>query len=192
MAFMVMRERFDQFLIGKSLEEGVELLEGNRVIRVEERGDGFEIELSKGERFRCEYLIGADGPESLVARSFSLRPARKNGSGVALESEIPFESVSEFPKEDLSSIHLDFGGVPNGYGWVFPEERMLIHRNRGHVSRREENEPPQVLQYLHREASLPQEGRTRDAYWVIPCLLFMMKGRRSPGGRSSWSAMQPI
>ena len=67
MAFMVMRERFDQFLIGKSLEEGVELLEGNRVIRVEERGDALEIELSKGEIFRCEYLIGADGPESLVA-----------------------------------------------------------------------------------------------------------------------------
>ena len=38
MAFMVMRDRFDQFLIEKGLEEGVELLEGNKVIRVEERG----------------------------------------------------------------------------------------------------------------------------------------------------------
>jgi geranylgeranyl reductase family protein len=125
MAFMVMRERFDQFLIGKSLEEGVELLEGNRVIRVEERGDALEIEVSKGERFRCDFLIGADGPESLIARSFSLRPPRKNGSGVAIESEIPLESVPTFPKENLSSIHLDFGGVPNGYGWVFPKKECL-------------------------------------------------------------------
>jgi geranylgeranyl reductase family protein len=125
MAFMVMRERFDQFLIGKSLKEGVELLEGNRVIRVEEREDALEIELSKGERFCCEYLIGADGPESLVARSFALSPSKKNGSGVAIESEIPFDSVSQFPKEDLSCIHLDFGGVPNGYGWVFPKRECL-------------------------------------------------------------------
>jgi len=125
MAFMVMRERFDQFLIERSLQEGVELIEGNRVIRIEERGDGIEVELSRGERFQCEYLIGADGPESVVARSFSLRPSRENSSGVAIESEIPFESVLKFPREDLSCIHLDFGGVPNGYGWVFPKKKCL-------------------------------------------------------------------
>jgi geranylgeranyl reductase family protein len=125
MAFMVMRDRFDQFLIEKGLEDGVELLEGNKVIRVEEREGDIEVELAKGERIRCNYLIGADGPESIVARSFSLKPSQENGSGVAIESEIPYDSALEFPKEDLSCIHLDFGGVPNGYGWVFPKREWL-------------------------------------------------------------------
>ncbi len=44
---------------------------------------------------------------------------------MAIESEIPFESVREFPVEGHSCIHLDFGGVPNGYGWVFPKKNGL-------------------------------------------------------------------
>jgi geranylgeranyl reductase family protein len=125
MAYMVMRDRFDQFLTEKSLEQGVDLLEGNKVARIGEREGGIEIELPGGKRLCCRYLIGADGPESVIARSFSLKPPRENGGGMALESEIPFESVSEFPEKDLSCIHLDFGGVPNGYGWVFPKRDCL-------------------------------------------------------------------
>jgi len=124
-AFLVMRDRFDQFLIEKGLEAGVEILDGNKVIHVEEKGDGIEIELAKGERFHCEYLVGADGPESIVAKSLRLNGPRNDRGGVGLESEIPFESVKEFPKEDFSCIHLDFGGVPNGYGWVFPKREGL-------------------------------------------------------------------
>ena len=125
MAFMVMRDRFDQFLIEKGLERGVELLEGTKVVRAEEKGETIEIELVGGERLRCEYLIGSDGPESAVARSFSLRPPRENGGGVAVESEVPLDSVLGFPEEDPACIHLDFGGVPNGYGWVFPKREWV-------------------------------------------------------------------
>ena len=80
--------------------------------------------MSKGERLRSTYLVAADGPESMVARSFSLGLPSSNG-GIAIESEVPFESVLEFPEENLSSIHLDFGEVPNGYGWVFPKRECL-------------------------------------------------------------------
>lgn len=123
-AFMVMRERFDQFLIKNAIEEGVEMLEGERVAKVEEKDDGMEVELARGRRVRCEYLIGADGPESLVARSF-LSPLKGNGNGIGMVSEIPFESTVNFPKKELSFIHLDFGGIPNGYGWVFPKREGL-------------------------------------------------------------------
>jgi geranylgeranyl reductase family protein len=125
MAYMVMRDRFDHFLVEKGLGEGVELLEGNRVHRVKENGAEVEAELDNGQRIRCHHLIGADGPESVVAASLALRPRKGSGSGFALESEIPLGSVSEFPAGDRSSIHLDFGGVPNGYGWVFPKRGYL-------------------------------------------------------------------
>ncbi len=120
-AFLVMRDRFDHFLVRKALEKGAEILEGKRVTRVEETNHGVEVELARGGRLCCEYLIGADGSESIVAKSLSLLPSKSNSNGMGMESEIPFQSGERFPKEDLHHIHLDFGQIPNGYGWVFPK-----------------------------------------------------------------------
>jgi geranylgeranyl reductase family protein len=124
-SYLVMRDRFDHLLVKKSLEEGASILEGEKVTRVEEKGDGVEVELRKGKRFRCRYLIGADGPESMIARSLQLPLQRKDGGGVAIESEIPFDASIHMPQRELNFIHLDFGGVPNGYGWVFPKKEWL-------------------------------------------------------------------
>jgi len=124
-AFLVMRDRFDQLLINKASEEGAEVLEGEKVTRVEEKGDGVEVELVKGKRFYSQYLIGADGAGSMVARSLPLPPQRNDGNGIAIQSEIPFDSSIHFPQEELQFIHLDFGRIPNGYGWVFPKKEYL-------------------------------------------------------------------
>ena len=124
-SFMVMRDRFDLFLIKKALDEGAEILEGERVARVEERDGGVEVELAKGERLLCEFLIGADGPGSVVAKSLSLSRPKSAGMGMGLEQEIPFESAVDFPKDELQLMHLDFGRIPGGYGWVFPKKDGL-------------------------------------------------------------------
>ena len=124
-AFLVMRDRFDQFLVEKALGKRAEILEGERVLRVEEKGHWVEVELERGEKLRCEHLIGADGSESIVAKSLSLLPPKGDVNGIGVESEIPFESVIDFPKEDLHHIHLDFGQIPNGYSWVFPKKEGL-------------------------------------------------------------------
>jgi len=124
-AFMVMRDRFDQFLVEKTIETGADISDGEKVVTVEERRDGVEVQLTGGKRLHCEYLIGADGPGSIVAKSFSSPPPKDDGSGIGVESEIPFETVIDFPKGDLQLIHLDFGAVPNGYGWVFPKREGL-------------------------------------------------------------------
>jgi flavin-dependent dehydrogenase len=122
---MVMRDRFDQFLVKQALEKGAGVLEGGSVIRVEQKSDAVEVELNEGEKIRCEYLIGADGSGSVVGKSLSLLPPKGEGNGFGMESEIPFESTLDFPREELQLAHLDFGGVPNGYGWVFPKKEGL-------------------------------------------------------------------
>jgi geranylgeranyl reductase family protein len=124
-AFLVMRDRFDQLLINKASEEGAEILEGEKVTKAEERADGVEVELTKGKKFSCQYLIGADGAESVVARSVSLSSPKNDASGIAIESEIPFDSSIHFPQKELQFVHLDFGRIPNGYGWVFPKKEYL-------------------------------------------------------------------
>ena len=124
-AFMVMRDRFDQFLVKQALGRGTRVFEGVRVVGAEEKGDGVEVALNEGERIRCEYLVGADGQESIVGKSLSLLPPKGDGNGFGMESEIPFDSTFDFPREELQLVHLDFGGVPNGYGWVFPKKEGL-------------------------------------------------------------------
>jgi geranylgeranyl reductase family protein len=124
-AFLVMRDRFDQFLIDKAFEVGTEILDGQKVTKVEELADGVYVELAKGKKLHCQYLIGADGSQSMVARSLSLQPQNNDGYGVAVQSETPFDPSVPFPKEELKFVHLDFGRVPNGYAWVFPKKEWL-------------------------------------------------------------------
>src|SRR4030042_2159161 len=47
-AFLVMRDRFDQFLIDRASEAGTEILDGEKVTKVEEGSDGEKVELAKG------------------------------------------------------------------------------------------------------------------------------------------------
>jgi geranylgeranyl reductase family protein len=124
-AFLVMRDRFDQLLAKKALERGAEILEGERVLRIRESTDGIGVELSNGKKLHCDSLIGADGARSVVAKSLSLLPKKDDRRGIGLEMEIPFESAASFPKEDSHRVHLEFGRTPSGYGWIFPKREFL-------------------------------------------------------------------
>lgn len=121
---MVMRDRFDHFLVRKALEAGAEISEGERVVRAEERGMGIEVTLATGEKVYGEYLIGADGARSVVAKSIFPSHSEGPGDGIGLECKIPLDSI-RFPAEDLQMMHFDFGQVPYGYGWVFPKGKWL-------------------------------------------------------------------
>jgi geranylgeranyl reductase family protein len=159
-SFLVMRGRFDQFLVTKALEDGTELLEGERVTRVEEKANGVEVELAKGKKFCCRYLIGADGAESIVGRSLSLPSQRGDGNGIAIESEIPFDSSIDFPQKELQFIHLDFGRVPNGYGWVFPKKEWLSIGIGGMFRETKKKNPRQYFKSFLKGLDYIPEGKT--------------------------------
>jgi geranylgeranyl reductase family protein len=159
-AFLVMRDRFDQFLINKALEKGATVLEGEKVTRVEEQGDCVEVELGKGKRFHCRYLIGADGPESIVARSLPLPPQRNDGNGIAIQSEILFDSSIHFPQRELQFINLDFGRIPNGYGWVFPKKEWLSIGIGGMFRETKKMNPRRYLSDFLKELDYIPEGKT--------------------------------
>ncbi len=159
-AFLVMRDRFDQFLIDKALEVGTKILDGEKVTKVEEGADGVEVELTRGKKFRCQYLIGADGSESMVAKSLSLEPQKNDGYGVAIESETPFDSSVPFPKEELQFIHLDFGRVPNGYGWVFPKKQWLSIGIGGMFRETKKMNPRQYFKSFLKGLNYISEGKT--------------------------------
>jgi len=158
--FLVMRDRFDQVLVDRALEAGTKVRDGERVTKVEEGADGVSLELTSGVKLRCQVLIGADGSESMVARSLFLRPKKNDGYGVAVESETPFNSSVPFPKEEFQFVHLDFGRVPNGYGWVFPKKEWLSIGIGGMFRESEKMNPRHYFKSFVKGLSYIPEGKT--------------------------------
>ncbi len=119
-AYMVMRDRFDALLVGKAREAGALVRQNERAVRVHEYADRVEVETQQG-RYRAKVVVGADGANSLVART--LFPERRGRVVGALEGEVLLNGTTS--GLGAGAIVLDLGVVAGGYGWVFPKEGRL-------------------------------------------------------------------
>jgi geranylgeranyl reductase family protein len=116
---MVMRDKFDSFLIGKARELGVAVLEECALLAMEV-SDPIVLKTTKG-LFRANYVIAADGVFSPTAKMVGWRDDRHLIP--ALEYEI---SVDEADFSRLSkALRFDVDIIPNGYGWCFPKANHL-------------------------------------------------------------------
>ena len=111
------RRRYDQFLVEQAAKAGAELMIKTRVTKIEST----TVETSGifGKHIiKAKAIIGADGPNSLVAKSKDLtfKPGKKEIS-VALEYQVRNVDI------DPDALEMYFGNdfVPGGYGWIFPE-----------------------------------------------------------------------
>lgn len=117
LVFMTMRSSLDEYLTRKAREAGAELKEGAQVNEVSEDASGVTCVTTDGT-FRSSFLIGADGVNSIVAKSLGWnRPV----CGVALEVEVSLNPETEIQ----GNIDFDFNVLPQGYGWVFPKTKHL-------------------------------------------------------------------
>jgi geranylgeranyl reductase family protein len=119
-AWLVMRDRFDHYLVQQAIEAGAKLMEGISVVRVEEMSDRVVVTTTLGE-LQAQLLAGADGVNSIVALSTGLLPDRE--VGVAVEAELAVSPASL--EEQGSYATFDFGVLPGGYGWIFPKRDHL-------------------------------------------------------------------
>ena len=119
-AWLVMRDRFDHYLVQQAMRVGAKLMEGIIVTKVEDRGDRVVVTTSK-EEFQAQLLAGADGVNSIVARSLGLMPDRE--VGIALEAELAVSPASLEAQGEFATF--DFGALPGGYGWIFPKRDHL-------------------------------------------------------------------
>lgn len=111
------RRRYDQFLVEQAAKAGAELTIKTRVTKVE----GTTVETSGifGKHvIKAKAIIGADGPNSLIAKSkgLSWKPESKETS-VAIEYQVRNVDI------DPDALEMYFGKdfVPGGYAWIFPE-----------------------------------------------------------------------
>jgi geranylgeranyl reductase family protein len=119
-AWLVMRDRFDHYLVQQAVQAGARLMEGVSVIRVEQRPDRVVVNTTQGE-LEAQLLAGADGVNSVVARSIGLLPDRE--VGVAVEAEVAVSPASLEAQGEYATF--DFGALPGGYGWIFPKRDHL-------------------------------------------------------------------
>jgi geranylgeranyl reductase family protein len=115
---MVMRDDLDAHILAHA---SAEVLQGTAVRQVAESTDRVSVELADGRCFTAAYLIGADGANSVVARSLGLRPRRTLAA--ALEAEVPA------PPEVMQRLGKDvvfiFTEIRRGYLWIFPKADHL-------------------------------------------------------------------
>ncbi|MEW6624522.1 MAG: geranylgeranyl reductase family protein [Bacillota bacterium] len=118
--YMSSRDQLDNYLVNKAKHAGATVLDGLRVKKVQSVGK--EVFVYTNEKvFSGSILIGADGANSIVARSFGLAKNRINT--VAFESHVPLSQ--EKTDESRCTIRVDYGLVPKGYAWVFPKSNYL-------------------------------------------------------------------
>jgi geranylgeranyl reductase family protein len=120
LGWVVKREIFDQLLLEQARAAGARVEEGCKFIDLKYEKNILHLTTTGGD-FEGRTLIGADGARSAVARRLGLR--RYSPPGFALETriEVP-DSILEEKKENL---YFDLGGIPGGYGWIFPMKDCL-------------------------------------------------------------------
>lgn len=102
------RDRLDQFFASQAVKAGAELRTGQKVIGAEKG-----MVRTEDLTVKAKVVVGADGPLSLVAKSFGLPRSRDLCPAVTTQIKGDFEPICE----------MYFGTVaPGGYAWVIPKK----------------------------------------------------------------------
>lgn len=119
-AYMVMRDRFDHFLVENLKKTGAVVKEGVRVTAVSENEDEVCVRTAQST-YRGRFLVGADGVTGLVRRElhFGKLPLK----AVLMEGEVGTAEMTVHGLEDEALI--EFGSIAYGYGWIFPKTDHL-------------------------------------------------------------------
>lgn len=167
--YFTMRLPFDHYLLGLAHEAGATLKLGETINKIELSRN--LITLQSGQELSFDFLIGADGVNSLVAKTLFGKSFDPDTIGFGLEAEVPRE---KFPQQS-ETVQIEFGAARWGYGWVFPKQKSFtigiggIHRLNPDLRNRFD-------QYLQRKGVNPNELKVKGQY--IPFGDF----RKVPGG----------
>lgn len=115
---VVMRDELDHYLLSHI---HAEVVQGAAVRSVTELPDRVLVETQDGRCFSAAYLVGADGANSIVARSLGLRPRRVLAAAVEAEIPVTPEIMQRFGQQ----LVFIFGEIHFGYLWIFPKPDHL-------------------------------------------------------------------
>jgi geranylgeranyl reductase family protein len=113
---MTQRRRLDAFLAEQAASAGADFRDGAVVDEIVNDSGSITARVG-GSRVEAAYIVGADGANGIVARTFGLGDDIR--LGVALEGNVTWGALDPAPYRGTAWVEL--GVVPGGYGWVFPK-----------------------------------------------------------------------
>jgi geranylgeranyl reductase family protein len=121
LARMTQRSALDAYLLDQAAEAGADVHDGAQVrgVELDPAGAGPPGARARvnGDVYEAPVLVGADGINGVTAKSLGLNSTSE--TAVAYEANYPADSAT---LEHWSRhIALDLGGIPGGYGWIFPK-----------------------------------------------------------------------
>ncbi len=116
----VRRSEFDHFLLQKAIDAGSRFLGDTPFVSVAKTADGVAVSTSRGV-LRARYVVGADGVFSAVRQCVFGRDLVSYAPAVEALVSVAPDRASRIGNRVL----FDFGGMPRGYGWIFPKADHL-------------------------------------------------------------------
>ena len=158
--FFTSRYSFDAFLLALSESQGVYLIQ-NAIIK-DISLDSNSLILNTGPRLYYDFLIGADGVHSLVARKLFGRSFMRNRIALGLQMDVPVDNRHKM----IPHPEIYFGVVKWGYGWVFPKATHLTVGMGGLLSQNSDLKCS-LLQFLRQRFDAIPDSKISGHY--IPC-----------------------
>lgn len=118
--YTVMRENFDHALVKRAQSASAEILQGVEAHSVQINCENVEVSTTMG-KFRGEFVAGADGAGSRVAKAMGIINHNTCILGLTCEVRVGREDMAKW----RTRIGIDIGRVRGGYGWVFPKADHL-------------------------------------------------------------------
>ncbi len=116
---LVSRNKFDNFLLEKAKETGIEVHTGEKALCCREMFDCVEVDTEQGT-YRANFAIIAEGAQGIIKTC--VRPMdNREEYGICLVTEVPAEE-KEIEDRLGKYIELHFGVAGGGYGWIFPHK----------------------------------------------------------------------
>ncbi|MBH44826.1 MAG: hypothetical protein CMD88_05160 [Gammaproteobacteria bacterium] len=112
---MVIREDFDKFFFDETLKLDINFLKIKNIQNIKKNNNKIFLEIDD-KKFRCNYLIGADGANSVIRKmttSLSYKNPVYAFEGIVKKNQLNKDSVTEFVFNN------------RGYGWIFPKKDHL-------------------------------------------------------------------
>ncbi|MGQ4832542.1 MAG: NAD(P)/FAD-dependent oxidoreductase [Candidatus Asgardarchaeia archaeon] len=166
--YMTRRVLFDNFLVSSAINEGVDFIEKNRLDNAKKTDTGVKLFLNNGQReVESRIVVGADGALSKVARLFNIRKTwNKNefGFAFAYETNVNKEFMSKLEDQ---ALHMYFGFVKHGYGWIFRKGENLVNVGIGtfiHMAKDISRQLEEFLKFI----AFPKINRSKLKGAILP------------------------
>lgn len=133
------RNKFDEFLGDMAINEGAKILLNSQFLSIEKNKIKIRDKQSnKLRELKYDFLIGADGPSSYIAKCAGLNPHNKYYIGMQAKVHLA---------TNMDSFETHFGDdYPNFFGWVVPESEDTARIGLGSM----ENAKNLFYQFLER------------------------------------------